>query len=148
MCCRPIYSERRFSPLGRASRGHTGGRPIHRRFLFFICFGSPPSFCGACLFFFYREKGSALSLPSSTAKSNFVYPTTKSLSTVGCSARKTPRSLRDLNPRPNRQKKVTRLPTQPPGRPVQLPRILLPLSNMIIITRSTIILSMNGASRQ
>ena len=26
------------SPIGRASRGHTGGRPTHRRFLFFICF--------------------------------------------------------------------------------------------------------------
>ena len=33
---------------------HTGD------FSFLFVFGSPPSFCGACLFFFYREKGSAL----------------------------------------------------------------------------------------
>ena len=46
----------------------------------------------------------------------FCVPTTESLSTVGCCARKKPRSLRDSNPRSNRQK-VTRLPTEPPGRP-------------------------------
>ena len=49
----------------------------------------------------------------------FCVPTTESLSTVGFCARKKPRSLRDLNPRPNRQK-ITRLPTEPPGRPVFL----------------------------
>ena len=49
---------------------------------------------------------------------DFCVPTMKSLSTVGCRARKKPRSRGDLNPRPNRQK-ATRLPTEPPGRPVQ-----------------------------
>ena len=44
-----IYRGRRSSPFGRTSRGHTGGRPTHRSF-FFI---SPPSFCGACLSFFF-----------------------------------------------------------------------------------------------
>ena len=47
---------------------------------------------------------------------DFCSPTTKSLSTVGCCARKKPGSLRGLNPRPNRQK-ISRLPTEPPGRP-------------------------------
>ena len=119
VCCHPISSERRFSSrLGRASRGHTGGRPTHRRFLFFICFGPPHSFFGALPFLFYREKGSAL--PSLVDREvEFCVPTTKSLSTVGCSARKNTRSLGDLNPRPNRQK-VTRLPTEPPGRPVRV----------------------------
>ena len=109
VCCRPIYSERRFSPLRRASRGPT------EDFYFLFVFGSPPSFCGACLFLFIARRVQHC-FPSSTAKSTFCVPTTKSLSTVGCSSSKNPRSLRDLNPRPNRQK-VTRIPTEPPGRP-------------------------------
>ena len=40
--------------VGRTSRGHTGGRS-HRIF-------NPPSFCGACLYFF-REKDSAIPFP-------------------------------------------------------------------------------------
>ena len=44
VCCHPIYSGRQV--CGRTSQGHTGGRS-HRI--------SPPSFCGACLYF-SREK--------------------------------------------------------------------------------------------
>ena len=117
VCCRPIYSERRFSPLGRVSRGHTGGRPTHRRFLFFYLFLILHLPSAVLAFLFCREKGSALPFPRRPRSRIFRVPTTKSLSTVGCCARKTPRSLRDLNPRPNRQK-VTRLPTEPPGRPI------------------------------
>ena len=40
--------------VGRTSRGHTGGRS-HR-------ISHPPSFCGACLYFF-REKDSAVAFP-------------------------------------------------------------------------------------
>ena len=61
MCVLPdIYSGRQ--TFGLTSRGHTGGRS-HRI--------SPSFFCGACLNF-YREKVSVV--PSSTVKSNFVYP--------------------------------------------------------------------------
>ena len=63
VCCRPSYSERRFSPLGRASRGHKGGRPTHRRFLFFICFWFSTFLLRCSPFLFYREKGSALPFP-------------------------------------------------------------------------------------
>ena len=115
LCCRPIYSERRFSPLGRVSRGHTGGRPTHRRFLFFICFWFS-TFLLRCLPFFFIARRVQHSLSLVDREVEFCVPTTKSLSTVGCCARKNPRLLRDLNPRPNRQK-VTRLPTEPPGRP-------------------------------
>ena len=88
---------------------HTGD------FYFLFVLGSPPSFCGACLsFFIARRVQHSLSLVDREV--DFCVPTTKSLSTVGCCARKNPRLLRDLNPRPNRQK-VTRLPTEPPGRP-------------------------------
>ena len=78
-------------------------------FYVLFVFSSPPSFCGACLFLFYREEVSAITFPRRPRSRIFCVPTTKSLSTVGCCARKNPRSLRDLNPRPNRQK-VTRLP--------------------------------------
>ena len=61
VCCHPIYSGR--LTCGRTSRGHAGGRS-HR-----IC---PPSFCGACLSF-SRVRDSSF-FPSSTVKSNFVYP--------------------------------------------------------------------------
>ena len=61
VCVLPdIYSGRQ--TFGLTSRGHTGGRS-HRI--------SPSFFCGACLNF-YREKVSVV--PSSTVKSNFVYP--------------------------------------------------------------------------
>ena len=65
---------------------------------------------------FLSRKGVRHSLSLVDREVEFCAPTTKSLSTVGCCARKNPRLLRDLNPRPNRQK-VTRLPTEPPGRP-------------------------------
>ena len=41
--------------VGRTSRGHTGGMS-HR-------ISHPPSFCGACLHFFSREKDSAIPFP-------------------------------------------------------------------------------------
>ena len=108
VCCRPIYSGRRFSPFGRANTQEV--------FISFV-FVSPPSFCGACLFFLIaRRVQHSLSLVDREVEC--CVPATKSLSTVGCCARKNPRLHRDLNPRPNRQK-VTRLPTEPPGRPVQ-----------------------------
>ena len=70
VCCPPIYSGRQTPPFrlicGQTSRGHTGGRP-HRRVFF------PPSFCGACLIFLPRE-GFSCPIPSSTMRSNFVYP--------------------------------------------------------------------------
>ena len=118
MCCRPIYSERRFSPLGRVSRGHTGGRPTHRRFFFFICFWFS-TFLLRCLPFFFVARRVQHSLSLVDREVECCVPATKSLSTVGCCARKKPRLLRDLNPRPNRQK-VTRLPTEPPGRPASV----------------------------
>ena len=109
---------------------HTGD------FSFLFVFDSPPSFCGACLSFFVaRRVQHSLSLVDREVE--FCVPTTKSLSTVGCCARKNPRLLRDLNPRPNRQK-VTRLPTEPPGRPV-LPVIPLPPKKGIWNKRSLII---------
>ena len=117
VCCRPIYSERRFSPLGRVSRGHTGGRPTHRRFFFFFLFVFWFStFLLRCLPFFFIARRVQHSLSLVDREVECCVPATKSLSTVGCCARKNPRLLRDLNPRPNRQK-VTRLPTEPPGRP-------------------------------
>ena len=127
-CCRPIYSERRFSPLGRVSRGHTGGRPTHRRFFFFICFWFS-TFLLRCLPFFFVARRVQHSLSLVDREVEFCVPTTKSLSTVGCCARKNPRLHRDLNPRPNRQK-VTRLPTEPPGRPVPVPKSIDVQSNM------------------
>ena len=63
VCCRPIYSERRFSPLGRVSRGHTGGRPTHRRFFLFYLFLVLHLPSAVLAFLFYREKGSALPFP-------------------------------------------------------------------------------------
>ena len=78
--CHPIYSGHQ--TCGRTSRGHTGGMS-HRI--------SPPSFCGACLNF-SREKGSAIPLPPSTVKSNFVYSRTDCSPLVGHDVRKTPSS--------------------------------------------------------
>ena len=87
---------------------HEGG------FYFLFVFSFPPSFCGACLFFsIARRAQHSLSLVDREVE--FCVPTTESLSTVGFCARKKPRSLRDLNPRPNRQN-AARLPTEPPGR--------------------------------
>ena len=63
VCCHPIYSERRFSPLGRVSRGHTGGRPTHRRFFLFYLFLVLHLPSAVLAFLFYREKGSALPFP-------------------------------------------------------------------------------------
>ena len=83
------------------SRGHTGGRS-HR-------ISYPPSFCGACPFFFSRE-GFSHSFPSSTVKSNLVY--------YYFLVRKK-NSYRDSNSRPNVSEgyEVT---SELPGRPVLL----------------------------
>ena len=89
---------------------HTGD------FFFFICFWFS-TFLLRCLPFFFIARRVQHSLSLVDREVEFCVPTTKSLSTVGCCARKNPRLHRDLNPRPNRQK-VTRLPTEPPGRPV------------------------------
>ena len=83
----PINSERQ--ACGRTSRGQTGGRS-HRI--------SPPSFCGACLNFYRGKIQSSLSL-------------------VDCD-RKHP--VRVTVPRfelTSQRQKVSRLPTEPPGRP-------------------------------
>ena len=54
-------------PCGRTSRGHTGGRS-HK-------ISPPPSFCGTVLALIsHREKDSTVPFPSSTVKSNSVYP--------------------------------------------------------------------------
>ena len=60
--CHPIYFGR--LTCGRTSRGHTGGRSYSI---------SPPSFCGACLYFLSREEFSR-PFPSLTVTLNFVHP--------------------------------------------------------------------------
>ena len=80
-----------------------------------------------CLPFFFVARRVQHSLSLVGREVEFCVPTRKSLSTVACCARKKTRLLRNLNPRPNRQK-VTRLPTQPPGRPV------LSAAKVIVVT--------------
>ena len=59
-----------------------------QKIFYFLFFSSPPSFCGAYLFFFIaRRVQHSLSLVDREVE--ICVPTTKSLSTVGCCARKT-----------------------------------------------------------
>ena len=80
---------------------------------------SPPSFCRACLNF-YRENDFSRPFPSSTVMSNFVYPRINRPPSAGHDFSQIP--VRVTAPRfeltPQRQK-VSRLPTEPPGRPAK-----------------------------
>ena len=83
----------------------------------------PPSFCGACLHFSSREKFSR-SFPSSTVKSNFVYPRHNRSPLVGHDyvRQKNPTSCdcAEIRTHVPTSEKVSRSPTEPPGRPVKV----------------------------
>ena len=71
------------APAGdtQENRQHTGV------YLFIVCFSFPPSFCDACIFFLIAKRVQhSLSLVDHEVE--LCVPTTKSLSTVGCWARK------------------------------------------------------------
>ena len=73
--CSPVYRGRPSAPFFGTCRhisrsNKRGGQ--HRRF-FFLCSCSPPSFSGACLTFFSRERFNG-PFPGSTVRFNPVYP--------------------------------------------------------------------------
>ena len=111
MCCHPIYPGRQ--TCGCTSRGHTGGR-LHRT--------SPASFCGAYLNF-YREKDSAAPFPRrprSRILSTHELIVLHLLGIIFFFVRKIP--VRVTVPRfelASQRQKVSKLPTEPPGRPAK-----------------------------
>ena len=112
MCCHPVYSGRQttsFSIIcGRTSRvtqeeGHTG---------FFFS-----TSCGICRNFFSRE-GFSRPFSSSTVKSNLCTHESIVLHLLGVMREKIP--VRGTAPRfelTSQRQKVSRLPSEPPGRP-------------------------------
>ena len=106
----PIYSG--LQACGRTSRGHTGGRS-HR-------ISHPPSFCGACLNFFSRQ-GFSCSFLTSTVKWNFVFLRCNRSLLVGFffsfSFLRGKIPVTGIRTHVPKCQKVSRLPTEPPGRP-------------------------------